>query len=70
MDYETKQNSVASAAPHLPWLVDRWPAPEWVPLANVFSVGDVVIALGAVVLVVGAMGVGGRRARAGATART
>jgi hypothetical protein len=43
-------NSVAAPDPRLDWLVDRWAAPEWVPLANVFSVGDVVIALGALTL--------------------
>jgi hypothetical protein len=65
MSYDTHQNSVAAATPNLPWLVDRWPAPEWVPLANVFSVGDVVIAVGTVLLVAAAMGVrvgGARRA--------
>ena len=59
--YVTRNNSTAEADPRLPWLVDRWAAPDWVPLANVFSVGDVVIAVGAVVLVLGAMGVGARR---------
>ena len=44
-------NSSALSHPHLPWLVDRWAAPAWIPLANVFSVGDVVIALGAFVVV-------------------
>jgi hypothetical protein len=53
----THANSTASADPSLPWLVDRWAAPEWVPLANVYSVGDVVIAVGAFVLVLAAMGV-------------
>lgn len=48
-------NSVATAEPRLAWLVDRWSAPDWVPLANVFSVGDVVLALGAVVLVLAAL---------------
>lgn len=50
-------NSTALASPHLPWLIDRWAAPGWVPLANVFSIGDVVIALGAVVVVLAGMGV-------------
>ena len=49
-------NSTALTDPSLPWLVDRWAAPEWVPFANVFSVGDVVIAFGAVVIVLAAMG--------------
>lgn len=55
-DYVTLANSTATAAPRLSWLVDRWAAPDWVPLANVFSVGDVVIALGAMVIVLAAMG--------------
>lgn len=50
-------NSTAAGSPMLPWLVDRWAAPEWIPLANVFSVGDVVIAVGAFVMVLAAMGV-------------
>ena len=49
-------NSTAMSDPTLPWLVDRWAAPDWIPLANVFSVGDVVIALGAVVIVLAGMG--------------
>jgi hypothetical protein len=56
-DYGVRMNSVAAADPRLDWLVDRWAAPEWMPLANVFSVGDVVIALGAVALGLGATGV-------------
>jgi hypothetical protein len=54
----TQANSTALADPALPWLVDRWAAPGWVPLANVFSIGDVVIAVGAVVIVLAGMGVG------------
>jgi uncharacterized protein DUF5317 len=50
-------NSTALADPRLPWLVDRWAAPDWIPLANVFSIGDVVIAIGAVVIVLAGMGV-------------
>jgi len=56
LDFAVKHNSVASADPALPWLVDRFAAPDWVPLANVFSVGDLVIALGSVVLVLAATG--------------
>jgi len=54
-DYVTRANSTATAEPRLSWLVDRWAAPDWVPLANVFSVGDVVVAVGAFVLVLAAM---------------
>jgi Family of unknown function (DUF5317) len=53
----TQANSTAMSDANLPWLVDRWAAPDWLPLANVFSVGDVVIAFGAFVLVLAAMGV-------------
>jgi hypothetical protein len=49
-DYGVRMNSIAAPEPRLDWLVDRWAAPDWVPLANVFSVGDVVIALGALAL--------------------
>lgn len=52
-----RANSTAMPEPSLPWLVDRWAAPDWIPFANVFSVGDVVIAVGAFVLVLAAMGV-------------
>ena len=53
----TQANSTALAEPALPWLVDRWAAPHWIPLANVFSVGDVLVAVGAVVIVLAGMGV-------------
>ena len=56
-DYATNANSTAMADPHLGWLTDRWAAPDVIPLANVFSVGDVVIAVGAIVIVLSAMGV-------------
>jgi uncharacterized protein DUF5317 len=49
-------NSVADAHPSLPWLVDRWAAPAWIPAGNVFSAGDVLIAGGIVLLVASAMG--------------
>jgi hypothetical protein len=55
-DYATNANSTAVADPSLSWLVDRWAAPDWIPFANVFSVGDVVIAVGAAVIVLAAMG--------------
>ena len=50
------RNSAAEAHPHLAWLVDRWAAPDWIPLANVFSVGDVGIALGGFAFALGATG--------------
>jgi hypothetical protein len=56
-EYGTSANSTALADPHLGWFVDRWAAPDWIPLANVFSIGDVVIAVGAFVIVLSAMGV-------------
>jgi uncharacterized protein DUF5317 len=49
-------NSVVADHPHVAWLIDRWGAPGWVPLANVYSAGDVLLALGAVVIVAAAMG--------------
>lgn len=55
--HTTLHNSTATPEPHLSWLVDRWAAPDWIPLANVFSVGDVIIAVGAIVIVLAAMGV-------------
>jgi hypothetical protein len=54
-DYNVHNNSISLAHPHLAWLVDRWAVPEWLPLGNVFSVGDVVIALGGILLIVAAM---------------
>ena len=49
LHFTQSRNSISISAPHLPWLVDRWAAPSWVPWANVFSVGDVAIALGGLV---------------------
>jgi hypothetical protein len=66
----TQANSTALADPALPWLVDRWAAPGWIPLANVFSVGDVVVAAGAAVIVLAGMGVRVRRVPARSDARS
>jgi hypothetical protein len=49
-------NSAALADPHLALLVDRWVAPGWVPLANVFSVGDVILFAAGFAVVLIAMG--------------
>jgi hypothetical protein len=45
------------------WLVDRWAVPSWIPWGNVFSVGDVLIAVGGLVFVLAATGVGARSLR-------
>jgi hypothetical protein len=50
-------NSIGDPDPNLPWLVDRWGAPEWVPWANVYSIGDVLLAAGAIIVIVAGMGV-------------
>jgi hypothetical protein len=44
--YRLRNNSITTAHAHLGWLVDRWAVPSWIPLGNVFSVGDVLIAIG------------------------
>ena len=56
MHFVTSNNSTAMASPHLAWLVDRWALPGWVPWGNVFSVGDIAIMTGGVVLALGATG--------------
>jgi hypothetical protein len=59
------QNSVTLPMPRLSLLVDRWVAPDWLPFANVFSVGDVVLAVGGLILIFTALQVpvpGRRRA--------
>jgi hypothetical protein len=61
LHFVQSRNSAAMPAPHLAWFVDRWAAPPWVPLANVFSVGDVLIATGGFVLALAATGVFRRR---------
>jgi uncharacterized protein DUF5317 len=50
LHYSVSMNSKVIAHPALAWLVDRWAAPRWIPLANVFSAGDVVIAVGGFIL--------------------
>ncbi|HXY81129.1 MAG TPA: DUF5317 domain-containing protein [Gaiellaceae bacterium] len=57
LHFTRSRNSAELASPHLAWLVDRWAAPSWVPWANVFSVGDVLIAAGGLVFALGATGV-------------
>jgi hypothetical protein len=53
--YKVHNNSIQLGHPNLPLLIDRWAAPNWLPMANVFSVGDVLIAIGTVVAIAVAM---------------
>jgi Family of unknown function (DUF5317) len=48
-------NSVAASHPHLAWLTDRWAVPDWIPFGNVYSVGDVLIAVGIAATIILAM---------------
>jgi hypothetical protein len=54
-------NSGVLAHPRLPWLGDVFAVPSVVPFANVFSVGDVLILVGAGVLVHATCRTGGSR---------
>ena len=58
MTEQLHNNSAALAHPHVALLVDRWAAPGWVPLANVFSIGDILLFIGAFAVVLPAMGLG------------
>jgi hypothetical protein len=53
--YHVHNNSIQLGHPHLAFLIDRWAAPGWLPMANVFSIGDVVIAIGTVFAIAAAM---------------
>jgi hypothetical protein len=48
-------NSVVLADPALEPLTDIFAIPAWLPMANVFSVGDVLIGLGIVIVIAAAM---------------
>ena len=56
LHFQVHQNSTLDAAPHLALLVDRFAAPSWIPLANVYSLGDVAIAIGAFTFALAATG--------------
>lgn len=56
LHFVQSRNSAVVSSPHLAWLVDRWALPAWVPWGNVFSVGDVLIAVGGLVFALGATG--------------
>jgi Family of unknown function (DUF5317) len=45
------QNSGVLAHPHLSWLGDIMVTPSWLPFRNMLSIGDLVLLLGAVILV-------------------
>jgi Family of unknown function (DUF5317) len=64
LHFTQSRNSAALASPNLHWLIDRWAAPSWVPWANVFSVGDVLIALGGFVVALAATGALRRQGKA------
>jgi hypothetical protein len=51
----TYSNSAIVAHPVLQPLTDIFALPEWLPFTNVFSVGDVLIAVGVCVVIVAAM---------------
>jgi hypothetical protein len=48
-------NSSFSPDPNLPWLTDIFALPAWLPATNVFSLGDVLIGVGVVVVIAVAM---------------
>jgi hypothetical protein len=48
-------NSALLGHPNLAVFTDIFAIPSWMPLANVFSIGDVLIATGVAVIVIGAM---------------
>ena len=51
----TYSNSVVVARPALEPLTDLFALPRWLPFANVFSIGDVLIAVGLIVVIVTTM---------------
>lgn len=52
---EAYSNSRVITDPALPWLGDVFALPAWMPLANVFSIGDVLISVGLAWAVAAAM---------------
>jgi Family of unknown function (DUF5317) len=48
-------NDIVSSSPALVPLTDQFALPRWLPLANVFSIGDVLIAIGIAIVIVAAM---------------
>jgi hypothetical protein len=54
-DPEIYSNSAVVAHPALEPLTDIFALPPWVPFANIFSIGDVLIGLGVVLVIVASM---------------
>lgn len=52
---EDAANSIVAADPALWFLTDLFAMPTWLPLANVFSIGDVLIGVGIAVAVAAGM---------------
>ncbi len=59
---EAYSNSAIVESPALAPLTDVIPLPQWLPFANIVSVGDILIAAGIVVVIAAAMRAGRRRA--------
>jgi Family of unknown function (DUF5317) len=58
---ETYSNTAIIEAPALAPLTDVIPLPQWLPFANIVSVGDILIAVGVVVVIAAAMRAGRTR---------
>ena len=61
---EAYSNSAIVESPALAPLTDVIPLPQWLPFANIVSVGDILIAVGIVVVIAAAMRAGRRAADA------
>lgn len=48
LHFTHSRNSAVLSHPRLPWLIDRWAVPSWIPWGSIFSVGDVIVSVGAV----------------------
>jgi Family of unknown function (DUF5317) len=55
LDVSGSTNSVVVADPALPFLTDIFAIPAWLPAANVFSVGDVLLGIGVALTIALAM---------------
>jgi hypothetical protein len=68
LHFTVSRNSAVLGHPSLPWLIDRWAVPSWIPWGSVFSVGDVIVAAGAIFFALTATGALRKpRRRGGAT---